>query len=133
MIFMKIVLTNFHEGLWILKFKFHNKNFTIKDDWKKPAETSQFRIIKVSSFKVSNPDSLGVKNKDENKKLPEILKWWSKSAQEWFYDLRRRYRDFRYFPSGLFSRVKNRSLFEHFPKHGSAYDLLCLEFSEYEK
>ena len=41
---------------------------------KKSLETSQFRIIKVSSFKVSNPDSLGVKNKDENKKLPEILK-----------------------------------------------------------
>ena len=61
MIFTKIVLTNFHEGFWILKFLFHNKNFTIKNDWKKPAETSQFRIIKVASSKISNSDSVEVK------------------------------------------------------------------------
>ena len=44
-----------------MKFIFHNKNLTIKDDWKKPAETSQFRIIKVALSKISNSDSVEVK------------------------------------------------------------------------
>ena len=57
MILANIVITYFHEKLQKMSFIFFNKIWMIKDVQKKPREWPNIRVV---SFKISNPDSVGV-------------------------------------------------------------------------
>ena len=58
MISTKIVITNFREKL--RKLIFYNKIWML-NDVSENLESSQFKIIKVMSLKISDPDSVDVK------------------------------------------------------------------------
>ena len=65
MIFSKIAITNFHEKIRKISLIFLSEIQIIKDDCKKQRNGQilkyQGNIILNDSFKISNPDSLGVK------------------------------------------------------------------------
>ena len=83
MISKKIVITNFSK-------KKNNENyhlyFLIKfGSWKmltRILESSQFGLIRFASFKILNPDSLGVKNKKLKARFQPVSSKW---RQSWFY------------------------------------------------